>query len=232
MKKIIFAIVLFAASWAANAVTLVLVSHLQTSGNGTSSTLITDGSHISGAVSASTASWDWDGTTLSATGLYTATSSIGSSQFSASILSDSITNLSIDTSTVTGSAMAYACVEGTFLSSVGASGCGDYDFGSNFTDESTTIWGPGTDVSRTLGGDDEQLIGGSGPRNISAYDFGLVSTTGAGMYLGDTVVIGNGIAIGTYFGEEMTFQVVPVPAAVWLFGSALGLLGWLKRKGA
>ena len=24
--------------------------------------------------------------------------------------------------------------------------------------------------------------------------------------------------------------VVPVPAAVWLFGSALGLLGWLKRK--
>ena len=25
-------------------------------------------------------------------------------------------------------------------------------------------------------------------------------------------------------------QVVPVPAAVWLFGSALGLLGWLCRK--
>ena len=25
---------------------------------------------------------------------------------------------------------------------------------------------------------------------------------------------------------------VPVPAAVWLFGSALGLLGWMKRKSA
>lgn len=28
----------------------------------------------------------------------------------------------------------------------------------------------------------------------------------------------------------MTFGVVPIPTAVWLFGSALGLLGWIKRK--
>jgi len=27
-----------------------------------------------------------------------------------------------------------------------------------------------------------------------------------------------------------TATVVPVPAAVWLFGSALGLLGWMRRK--
>jgi hypothetical protein len=27
-----------------------------------------------------------------------------------------------------------------------------------------------------------------------------------------------------------TYSVVPVPAAVWLFGSALGLLGWMRRK--
>ena len=29
-----------------------------------------------------------------------------------------------------------------------------------------------------------------------------------------------------------TYQVVPVPAAVWLFGSALGLMAWLRRRGA
>jgi len=32
--------------------------------------------------------------------------------------------------------------------------------------------------------------------------------------------------------QELTAGVVPVPAAVWLFGSALGLLGWMRRKTA
>jgi hypothetical protein len=31
---------------------------------------------------------------------------------------------------------------------------------------------------------------------------------------------------------SITGSVVPVPAAVWLFGSALGLLGWMRRKAA
>lgn len=30
----------------------------------------------------------------------------------------------------------------------------------------------------------------------------------------------------------MEVQVVPIPAAVWLFGSALGLLGWIRRRRA
>ncbi len=29
---------------------------------------------------------------------------------------------------------------------------------------------------------------------------------------------------------QISFSTVPVPAAVWLFGGALGALGWLKRK--
>jgi hypothetical protein len=33
-------------------------------------------------------------------------------------------------------------------------------------------------------------------------------------------------------GTIYTNNVVPVPAAAWLFGSALGLLGWMRRKRA
>jgi hypothetical protein len=47
-----------------------------------------------------------------------------------------------------------------------------------------------------------------------------------------------GITQGSYVwswaGDSVTLDVVPVPvpAAVWLFGSALGLLGWIRRKAA
>lgn len=33
-----------------------------------------------------------------------------------------------------------------------------------------------------------------------------------------------------YYFELSNSNVVPVPAAIWLFGSALGLLGWLRRR--
>jgi hypothetical protein len=32
------------------------------------------------------------------------------------------------------------------------------------------------------------------------------------------------------YWSSLSVTVVPVPGAVWLFGSALGLLGWMKRK--
>ncbi len=50
--------------------------------------------------------------------------------------------------------------------------------------------------------------------------------------------IGNTLSFDLSAGDSVTvhtrFEVapVPVPAAAWLFGSALGLLGWLRRKTA
>lgn len=36
----------------------------------------------------------------------------------------------------------------------------------------------------------------------------------------------------TTFGTDLVFEVIPVPGAVWLFASALGLLGWIRRATA
>ncbi len=33
----------------------------------------------------------------------------------------------------------------------------------------------------------------------------------------------------SYLASSFTFAAVPVPAAIWLFGSALGLFGWMRR---
>lgn len=211
------ALALLALSGAANAVTVLLAFHNQTSSSGTISTLITDGSQVNAGksdpnnpvfVGPTTAVWDWDGTTLNATGLYTATGSIGSSPFSAAILSDEITNLSINTSTSTATATSYKCIEGNFLGTVGASGCGGYNLGTNFTDESTTIWGPGLAVSQTLGGDD--VLTGGAPRDITSYDFALNLDEGTNP--GDLVRIGTamlpgGVAVGTPGGEEIVFRI-------------------------
>jgi len=54
------------------------------------------------------------------------------------------------------------------------------------------------------------------PNALGEYNFGIqVSQAGWGVE-----------------NVRMDVQVVPVPAAVWLFGSALGLLGWMRRKAA
>jgi len=233
MKKIIFAFTLLAMSASANAIQVTLLAYQTTSDtSGVINTSITDGSHISGILGPTTAIFDWDGTTLTSTGTFTAVNALGGSPFSPTVIGEQITNLTIDT-TGTGSAggtSAYTCIEGTFVPSVGGNFCGGYTFGANFLDESTTVWGPGLSVSQTLGGDDVVAFGG--PRTISEYDFGTITLISGSNTLapGTIFSIGNGIGVGNPGGDALTFQVVPVPAAVWLFGSALGLLGWARRK--
>jgi hypothetical protein len=129
------------------------------------------------------------------------------------------------------SAASFICTEGNFGVGVAASICGNYNFGGNFNNQSTTSWGPGTTASRTLGGDDIAL----GPQQTIALLNGM-STIG---WAGTTLVLSNATCTGicstlppgTYnSGYTYTFSVVPVPAAVWLFGSALGVMGLMRRK--
>jgi len=250
VKKVIFAVMMFMTAGAAMAVPVTLVSHNQKSGTSVS-TLIWDGSNACGMMCpggtavgavASTATWDWDGTTLTGTGLYFGTTHIGSSPFASSIIGDKVTDLVINTGTNTTSATDYECKEGNFLALVGAHGCGNIDIsgGSNTSFDSAIAYNVGGDascVSRTLGGDDSST---GNPRGLTnnAGGGGCDATDGAFIQwevLGDigsgTFVLSNFTDITANGANYMTFQyVVPVPAAVWLFGSALGLLGWIRRR--
>lgn len=134
------------------------------------------------------------------------------------------------------SASTYVCQEGNFGAAVGASICGNYNFGANFTNESTTSWGPGTATSKALGGDDVNV----GPiQSIGAFDgMNVISWVGTTLQLSNRACTGQCTTLpaGTYnTGYLMTFSagpVVPVPAAAWLFGSALGLMGLARRTRA
>jgi hypothetical protein len=64
---------------------------------------------------------------------------------------------------------------------------------------------------------------------------GLVSGASETMTITDTganiaYVIAEGVSPDAVGFDNLVANTVPIPAAVWLFGSGLGLLGWFKRR--
>ena len=112
---------------------------------------------ITDVTNAGLATWDWNGTTLTMTGLLWAASSIGSNPNGTIVISDRITGLTINPGANTTTALTYECREGTFLASVGANGCLNTEFGTNSVNDSSAVYnfaGSANCVVRTLGGDD------------------------------------------------------------------------------
>lgn len=65
-------------------------------------------------------------------------------------------------------------------------------------------------------------------------DYAQPGSGGAqGTYFFAAHVAGMTVGPGSaYFGGNASTSVVPVPAAAWLLGSAVGILGWLRRRRA
>ncbi|MBL8202230.1 MAG: thrombospondin type 3 repeat-containing protein [Chromatiales bacterium] len=105
--------------------------------------------------SAGLATWDWNGTTMTGTGLLWAASFISSNANGTAVISDKVTNLTITPGTTTTTASTYECVEGTFLAGVGANGCLNIELGGNGildTSVAYNVGGSANCVNRVLNG--------------------------------------------------------------------------------
>lgn len=197
-------------------------------------------------VTPSTAVWTWDNDTgvLSMTGMFNEISNISSNANAPTVVGDRVTNLTIDTVNKTTTASSYECIEGTFLFTVGANGCLNTSIGTDFTNSSSAVYNIGGDANCmhvTIGGDDSAMEGA--PRGLAdrTASGGCDATAGAFIFYNVVSYTGPGGQLvvdtnndGTIAEPDIiTFNVpavVPVPGAVWLLGSALGLLGVARRR--
>jgi hypothetical protein len=78
-----------------------------------------------------------------------------------------------------------------------------------------------TVCQRNLGIQFDRSLNSTGsPIAVSGYEYYDVRTPGGGTNWGDRRIV-SGYVIGT---------VVPLPAAIWAFGSGLVALGWMRRR--
>jgi hypothetical protein len=237
MKKLLAAAALLAASATANAAVyqLEITEHLLGRANNPASVLqINPGPSFvgdTGDIPLPTFYYDSDTGILSSSGVLHLRSVTSEGTPFGRVFDRYITDLTIDLNTGDPSGTtAYLCENapgtsqaGGFGQIVGANICGNYVLGAG-GDQSTMTYGPGIAFSRVLGGDDTSA---GDPQSINDYTLFLAS------FDGSTLVIQSADWLNTptnSAGTQLTFSVVPVPAAVWLFGSALGLMGLARRR--
>jgi hypothetical protein len=86
------------------------------------------------------------------------------------------------------------------------------------------------DVLYEPGLGESQFITSSAGGSMSLETLGIQNFSGSGWTDLTWIRLSNNIEIGGPGFDTLTLNTVPVPAAIWLFGSALGLLGWMRRK--
>lgn len=209
MKKVLAAIALIGAVGVAQAAPATLVSVTSYSKSGVSAWTINSGA----------TGWDVNTTTGVATqtgGTLNMMAKVGATPLMSHTMTGGVL------SSGAAAATSWACIEGVFGGIVGAHICGNYSFGSNYVNNST-LTPTATGATLVIGGDDSALPGG--PQTLANSYSGLT-----GSFVGSNYMLSNGVPGAS--GYDFVFNVVPVPAAVWLFGSALGLMGLARRRTA
>lgn len=237
MKKLLIAAAILFISGAANAavynVTLIDVK----AGRADNPAGDYDLSSLDGGP-ATDATWTYDDVAdlLQGTGtLSTGIAPFGPGQ---SIFYDTTVDLSLQGGTA--DASSYTCTNGSIAINVFAiQACGDYGFGPTRGDDSIFAYTGNRTFDRVInganpGGDDVD----NNPADPEVRTLGFLDLALAGPFGGVGSVLT--FESADWFdsetdsaGTQMNFSVdsvVPVPAAVWLFGSALGLLGWVRRR--
>ncbi|MEZ5564717.1 MAG: VPLPA-CTERM sorting domain-containing protein [Gammaproteobacteria bacterium] len=220
MKRIILAIALLGAAAASQAsvVQLALDTHYFGRSGSPSSSGINPGPAFAGdigSIATPTYWYDTDTAELSGSGVTHLRIASGPTAMSRHF-DRLITDLNIVNGSAAGST-AYECVSGGFGALVGANMCGNYLWGDNFIDDSSITYS-GLTFSRIMAGDD--VIAGA-PQSISDYDLLVASWDGSTL----TLESPEWTAAGGTAGLQMNFSAVPLPAAIWLLGSAIGILG-------